>query len=151
MAKSDITHLLSKDSKLNATKRQCHLTNNLCLFCVKGGHSTKDHLKSTSHAAKACTAVAEALPAPPAEKADKAKATELPPHHGFNPKIDIKEGTSPPISTIYSLLPPELEALCTFIDKHLSYGFIKQSTSAHSAPVLFVKKKDGSLCLCVDY
>ena len=38
-----------------------------------------------------------------------------------------------------------------FIDKHLSYGFIKQSTSAHGAPVLFIHKKDGSLCLCVNY
>ncbi|KIK15996.1 hypothetical protein PISMIDRAFT_16095 [Pisolithus microcarpus 441] len=81
----------------------------------------------------------------------KAKATELPPHRGFDLKIDIKEGASPPIGMIYSLSPPELKALCTFIDEHLSYGFIKQSTSAHGAPVLFVKKKDGSLCLCVDY
>ncbi|KIK17448.1 hypothetical protein PISMIDRAFT_111345, partial [Pisolithus microcarpus 441] len=64
-AKSDIAHLLSKDGKLNATKCQCHLMNNLCLFCGKGGHSVKDCPKSTSHAT-----VAEALPAPPAEKAE---------------------------------------------------------------------------------
>ena len=38
-----------------------------------------------------------------------------------------------------------------FIDEHLSYGFIKQSTSAHGAPVLFIHKKDDSLHLCVDY
>ncbi|KIN98938.1 hypothetical protein M404DRAFT_30906 [Pisolithus tinctorius Marx 270] len=81
----------------------------------------------------------------------KDKATELPPHHSFDLKIDLEEGASPPIGTIYSLSPPELEALHTFIDEHLGYGFIKQSTSAHSAPVLFVKKKDGSLRLCVDY
>ncbi|KIK17668.1 hypothetical protein PISMIDRAFT_110938, partial [Pisolithus microcarpus 441] len=68
--KSDIVHLLSKDGKLNAAECQCHLTNNLCLFCSKGSHSTKDCLKSTSCATKACTAVAEAPPAPPAEKAE---------------------------------------------------------------------------------
>ncbi|KIK18116.1 hypothetical protein PISMIDRAFT_14589 [Pisolithus microcarpus 441] len=68
--KSDITHLLSKDGKLNAAECQRHLTNNLCLFCGEGSHSTKDCLKSTSHAAKAHAAVAEAPPAPPAEKAE---------------------------------------------------------------------------------
>ena len=38
-----------------------------------------------------------------------------------------------------------------FIDEHLSYSFIKKSTSTHGAPVLFIRKKDGSLRLCVDY
>ncbi|KIN98833.1 hypothetical protein M404DRAFT_30984 [Pisolithus tinctorius Marx 270] len=81
----------------------------------------------------------------------KAKATELPLHHSFNLNIDLEEGASLPLGTVYSLSPPELEVLRTFIDEHLSYGFIKQSTSTHGAPVLFVKKKDGSLRLCVDY
>ncbi|KIK17432.1 hypothetical protein PISMIDRAFT_15116 [Pisolithus microcarpus 441] len=53
--KSDIAHLLSKDGKLNAAECQHCLTNNLCLFCGKGGHSAKDCPKSTSHATKACT------------------------------------------------------------------------------------------------
>ncbi|KIN98770.1 hypothetical protein M404DRAFT_31093 [Pisolithus tinctorius Marx 270] len=61
----------------------------------------------------------------------KDKATELPPHRLFDLKIDLEEGASPPIGTIYSLSLPELEALHTFIDEHLGYGFIKQSTSAH--------------------
>ncbi|KAG6328071.1 hypothetical protein ID866_11018 [Astraeus odoratus] len=80
-----------------------------------------------------------------------AKATELPPHRDFDLKIDLEEGASPPLGTIYSLLPSELEALHTFLDEHLSYGFIRQSNSAHGTPVLFIKKKDGSLRLCVDY
>ncbi|KAG6326193.1 hypothetical protein ID866_12896 [Astraeus odoratus] len=81
----------------------------------------------------------------------KAKAMELPLHCDFNLKIDLEEGASPPLGTIYSLSPSELEALRTFLDEHLSYRFIRQSKSAHGAPVLFVKKKDGSLCLCVNY
>jgi len=52
---------------------------------------------------------------------------------------------------VYSLSQTELGVLRTFIDEHLSYSFIRQSTSAHGAPVLFVRKKDGSLHLCVDY
>ena len=81
----------------------------------------------------------------------KAKATTLAPHREYDLHIDLEEGTSPPLGTVYSLSQTELGVLRTFINEHLSYGFIKQSTSAHGAPVLFVHKKDGSLRLCVDY
>ena len=81
----------------------------------------------------------------------KAKATTLAPHREYDLCIDLEEGASPPLGTVYSLSQTELGALRTFIDEHLSYGFIKQSTSAHGAPVLFIRKKDGSLRLCVDY
>ena len=81
----------------------------------------------------------------------KAKSTQLPLHHDFDLKIDLEDGSSPPLGTIYSLSQTELEALRTFIDEHLCYGFIRLTNSAHAAPVLFVKKKDGSLCLCVDF
>jgi len=80
----------------------------------------------------------------------KAKATMLAPHREYDLRINL-EGTSPLLGTVYSLSQTELGALRTFIDEHLSYGFIRQSTSAHGAPVLFVRKKDGSLRLCVDY
>ena len=62
------------------------------------------------------------------------------------------EGDKPPtLGHLYSLSPAELEALHEFIDKNLSAGFIQQSISPHGAPILFVKKKDGSLRLCVDF
>ena len=57
----------------------------------------------------------------------------------------------PPQPPIYSLLNSELETLHEFIDKHLNIRFIQPSCSSHSAPILFVKKKDGSLWLCVDF
>jgi len=81
----------------------------------------------------------------------KAKASELPPHRDYNLKIDLEEGTSPPLGTLYSLSPVELSALWTFIDENLNTGFIRPTTSSHAALVLFVKKKDGSLRLCVDF
>jgi len=81
----------------------------------------------------------------------KAKASELPPHRNYNLKIDLEEGTSPPLGTLYSLSPVELSALRTFIDENLNTGFIHPTASSHAAPVLFVKKKDGSLRLCVDF
>ena len=81
----------------------------------------------------------------------KAKASELPPHCKYDLKIDLEEGTSPPLGTIYSLSLVELEALWTFINKNLCTGFIQPSSSPHAAPVLFIKKKDSSLQLCVDF
>jgi len=81
----------------------------------------------------------------------KAKASELPPHRDYDLKIDLEEGTSPPLGTLYSLSLVELSALRTFINENLNTGFICPTASSHAAPVLFVKKKDGSLCLCVDF
>ena len=81
----------------------------------------------------------------------KAKATTLTPHREYDLHINLEEGASPLLGMVYSLSQTELGVLWTFIDEHLSYGFIKQSTSAHGAPVLFVCKKDGSLRLCIDY
>ncbi|KAG6327832.1 hypothetical protein ID866_11257 [Astraeus odoratus] len=81
----------------------------------------------------------------------KAKASTLPPHHKYNLKIDLEEGATPSLRTIYSLLPIELDALWKFINKNLSTGFIHPTSSSHTAPVLFVKKKDSLLHLCVDY
>ena len=45
----------------------------------------------------------------------------------------------------------ELKALKAYIDEHLANGFIQRSTSPAASPILFVKKKDASLRLCVDY
>ena len=52
---------------------------------------------------------------------------------------------------MYSLSAVEQKALREFLDENINSGFIRQSTSPHGAPILFVKKKDGSLRLCVDY
>jgi len=60
-------------------------------------------------------------------------------------------GAQSPVSPIYSLLASEQEALKDFIEENLNMGFIQPTSSLHSALVLFVKKKDGSLCLCVNF
>ena len=52
---------------------------------------------------------------------------------------------------MYSLSQVELQALWMFIDENLTTGFIRPTRSPHGAPILFVKKKDGSLRLCVDF
>jgi hypothetical protein len=45
----------------------------------------------------------------------------------------------------------KLEALKSYIDKMLGKRFIRSSNSPAGAPVLFIKKKNGTLRLCIDY
>jgi hypothetical protein len=75
----------------------------------------------------------------------KVRADTLAPHRPYDIKINLEEGASPPIGPIYSLSASELKALCDFIDEHLNIGYSRASRSSHGAPVLFVRKKDGSL------
>ena len=49
------------------------------------------------------------------------------------------------------MAPLELKELKVQMEKLVSKGFVRPSTSPWGAPVLFVKKKDGSLRLCIDY
>jgi len=83
---------------------------------------------------------------------DKEKAQHLPPHRGsLDHAIDLEEGTKPTFGPIYNLSETELTVLKKYIDENLARGFIRPSTSPFGAPVLFAKKKDGTLRLCVDY
>jgi len=81
----------------------------------------------------------------------KAKAETLGPHRPYDLKITLEDGAKMPHPPLYSLSKSELEALRTFLDEHLNMGFIRASQSPHAAPILFVRKKDGSLWLCIDF
>jgi hypothetical protein len=82
---------------------------------------------------------------------NKGKASQLPPHHPYDLKINLEEGSAPPLGTIYPLSLVELEALRKFLDENITTRLLHSSLSPHRAPILFVKKKDGPLCLCVDF
>ncbi len=79
-----------------------------------------------------------------------AKANILPPHWPYNLQISLEEGAKPFHGLIYSS-PPELAALWEFLEEHTWNDFIHPTKSLWGSLVLFVKKKDGSLCLCVDF
>lgn len=81
----------------------------------------------------------------------KAKADTLPPHRPFDHHIPLEEGKQPPWGPVYSLSETELGSLREYLDENLQKGFIRPSESPAGAPILFVKKKDGTLRLCVDY
>ena len=94
----------------------------------------------------------------PAEYSDfedvfsKESATVLPEHTEINTHaIDLEEGKQPPYGPIYSLGPVELETLKTYIETNLANDFICLSKSPAVAPILFDKKPEGSLWLCVNY
>ncbi|MBW0540786.1 hypothetical protein O181_080501 [Austropuccinia psidii MF-1] len=78
------------------------------------------------------------------------KEEKLPPHRACDHHIEL-EGSLPPAGVIYSLSNKESETLRAYISENVEKGFIRLSSSSTGAPVLFVKKKDGGLCLCVDY
>ena len=81
----------------------------------------------------------------------KAVADVLPLYQKYDHKIISEEAFMPPFGLIYSLSIPKLKALREWLDKNLSKGFIKASSSPARVPILFVKKSDGLLRLCVDY
>src|SRR5271170_4023941 len=81
----------------------------------------------------------------------KESALRLPPTRPFDHSIDLEEDASPGYGPIYSLSEPERGALKEFIDDHLAAGTIHPSQLPIGAPVLFVKKKDNSLRMVVDY
>ena len=65
--------------------------------------------------------------------------------------IKLQDDKQPSYWPIYSLTPVELETLKAYIETYLKTGFFRPSKSPARAPILFDKKPDGNLCLCVDY
>ena len=79
-------------------------------------------------------------------------ASELSEHTGINDHArELVDGQQPPYGPIYNLGPVKLETLKTYIETNLANGFIKPSKFLASAPILFDRKSDGSLRLCVNY
>src|SRR5258707_3664618 len=79
------------------------------------------------------------------------KVGTLAPHRPYDLQINVEEGTKPIHGPIYSLSLLELAALREFLEEHTRNGFICPSKSPWGSPVLFIKKKDGSLHLCMDF
>ena len=75
----------------------------------------------------------------------------LPPHREIEFVIELAPGTEPVSRAPYRMAPAELKELKVQLQELLDLGFIRPSFSPWGAPVLFVKKKDGSLRMCIDY
>ncbi|KAK8623622.1 hypothetical protein V6N13_064989 [Hibiscus sabdariffa] len=75
----------------------------------------------------------------------------LPPDRDVEFEIETYPSSAPVSMAPYRMAPKELKELKVQLQELLDRGFIRPSTSPWGAPVLFVKKKDGSLRLCIDY
>ena len=75
----------------------------------------------------------------------------LPPDRAIEFVIELILGIEPISIPPCRMAPAELKVLKAQLEELLNKGFIRPSTSPWGAPVLFVKKKDGSLRLCIDY
>ncbi|KAA0050642.1 ty3-gypsy retrotransposon protein [Cucumis melo var. makuwa] len=75
----------------------------------------------------------------------------LPPPREINFAIELEPGTAPISRAPYRMAPAELKELKVQLQELLDKGFIRPSVSPWGSPVVFVKKKDGSMRLCIDY
>ncbi|KAD5318253.1 hypothetical protein E3N88_18199 [Mikania micrantha] len=67
------------------------------------------------------------------------------------PVFDLVPRAQPVAKAPYRLAPTEMKEMMTQLQELLDKGFIRPSVSPWGAPVLFVKKKDGSMRMCIDY
>ncbi|GJR71311.1 putative reverse transcriptase domain-containing protein [Tanacetum coccineum] len=75
----------------------------------------------------------------------------LPPIRQVEFQIDLVPGAALVARAPYRLAPSEMEELSTQLQELSDKGFIRPSSSTWGAPILFVKKKEGSFRMCIDY
>ena len=77
--------------------------------------------------------------------------TTLPPDRPVSHVIPLEPGARPPHRGMYRLTPLERAEVHKQVQELLAKGFIRPSVSPFSSPVIFVRKKDGTLRMCIDY
>jgi len=85
------------------------------------------------------------------EVLSKYMAETLPPHQSTDHAIDLEPGNNLPYGRIYNLSEFELRTFKAYTEANLAQGFIQRSSSPVVAPILFEKRKDGGVRLCVDH
>ncbi|GJR65569.1 putative reverse transcriptase domain-containing protein [Tanacetum coccineum] len=75
----------------------------------------------------------------------------LPPHQQVEFQIELVPRATPVAYALYRLASSEIKELSDHLEELLEKGFIRPSSSPCGAPMLFVKRKDGSFRMCIDY
>ncbi|KAD5802646.1 hypothetical protein E3N88_14006 [Mikania micrantha] len=85
------------------------------------------------------------------EKLLRIPLPSLPPVRPVEFRIDLILGATPVAKSPYRLAPSGMQEFSNQLQELLDKGFIRPSYSPWGAPVLFLKKKDGSFRMCIDY
>ena len=75
----------------------------------------------------------------------------LPPDREVEFSIELEPSTTPISRCPYHMAPRELAEMKKQLEELMDKGFIRPSSSPWGCPAIFVKKKDGTLRMCVDY
>ena len=75
----------------------------------------------------------------------------LPPQREIDHRIELEPGQNPPSRPTYRMSQPEMDELKKQLSELMDKGYIQESKSSYGAPVIFVKKKDGTMRMCIDY
>ncbi|KAJ9540615.1 hypothetical protein OSB04_027121 [Centaurea solstitialis] len=131
----------------------------------KGAYTTISMVKARKCLAKGCTSFLAYVIDTKLEKKELADVNVvrdfpdvfpedlpgLPPERQVEFHIDLTPGAAPIARAPYRLAPTEMKEMMTQLQELSEKGFIRPSSSPWGAPVLFVKKKDGSMRMCIDY
>ncbi|RVW37589.1 Transposon Ty3-I Gag-Pol polyprotein [Vitis vinifera] len=123
-----------------AQKRPCYRETGACFGCGKQGHMVRD-----------CPESRKFVFGKPKEENKEIDKPGLKGEREVEFTIDLAPGTTPISKAPYRMAPMELKELKIQLQELLDKGFIRPSVSPWGAPVLFVKKNDGSMRLCIDY
>ena len=76
---------------------------------------------------------------------------DMSPQRGIDFTTDLVSGTGPISKALYCMALKKMEELKSQLEELLDKGYIRPTVSPWDTPVLFVRKKDGNLRLCIDY
>ncbi len=82
---------------------------------------------------------------------DKEKTTQLLLHRSYDHKIELEEESQFFKSRLYSMLSHKLQKIKEYLEENLKKKFITLSKTSFASSILFVEKKDDSLCFCMNY
>ncbi|GJQ99940.1 putative reverse transcriptase domain-containing protein [Tanacetum coccineum] len=129
---------------ISCAKAQEYLTKGCHVF-LANITATKDEDKSKEKRLEDVPVVQEFLEVFPED------LPGIPPTRQVEFRIDLVPGATPVARAPYRLAPSEMKELAEQLQELTDKGFIRPSSSPWGAPVLFVKKKDGSFRMCIDY
>jgi hypothetical protein len=81
----------------------------------------------------------------------ESESNKLPPHRPYDHNIELEGENTLGYSPLYHMTATELETVKQYLVDNLNKGFIEPSQAPFAAPVLFVKKANGSLRFCIDF